>query len=182
VAGDTVWLEPGTYGSGSGETFPLALPSGVSVQGLESHAVTHIDAGGENFPVRLAADSALRGVTLRNTGTWSLWNQGSAAASASVVDCAFVGGQSVAGGTYTDFIRCRFSGQTRRVLAPYGMGQRLIDCEIVGTPNMEAVSGSYAYYDNHSGSVEILRTTIRGCRLAVYFAPGNSISLSLIHI
>lgn len=176
ASGDTVWLEPGTYGAGTGEAFPLNVPTHVRVESTDGSEVTLIDAGSASPAFYLPRGSELRGLELRLTGDWFLWIHGSQADPVSIVDCRFIGGQSVTGGQYVEFNRCEFLGQVERVLAPYGQGQRLVDCRIVGTPTSEAVGAPYAYYTAENGTVEILRTTIQGCHTAVNLDVGGSVS------
>ncbi|NEO44685.1 MAG: DUF1565 domain-containing protein [Moorea sp. SIO4A3] len=85
-SGDQIQLKPGTYNTGSGETFPLKAPSGVKIIGDESNKGKDIliegnglfntrFGGGQNVTLILAEDTELRGVTMTNrerrgTGAW----------------------------------------------------------------------------------------------------------------
>ncbi|NEP52851.1 MAG: DUF1565 domain-containing protein, partial [Moorea sp. SIO3C2] len=86
ASGDEIQLKPGTYNTGSGETFPLKAPSGVKIIGDEANKGNGIliegnglfntrFGGGQNVTLILAKDTDLRGVTMTNrerrgTGAW----------------------------------------------------------------------------------------------------------------
>ncbi|NEO71778.1 S-layer homology domain-containing protein [Moorena sp. SIO3H5] len=85
-SGDQIQLKPGTYNTGSGETFPLKAPSGVKIIGDEANKGKDIliegnglfntrFGGGQNVTLILAKDTELKGVTMTNrerrgTGAW----------------------------------------------------------------------------------------------------------------
>ncbi|MCY7275251.1 MAG: DUF1565 domain-containing protein, partial [Phormidesmis sp. CAN_BIN44] len=85
-SGTTIQLSSGTYSTASGETFPLFIPSGVTVLGNESNKGNGIQiTGGGTYAsptfanqmatFRLANNAQLRGVTvtnpeIRGTGVW----------------------------------------------------------------------------------------------------------------
>jgi parallel beta-helix repeat protein len=85
-AGDRIQLTPGTYNAASGETFPLMVPSNVTVIGNEANKGSGIlvsgsgrfisrTFAGQNVTVLLETNAQLRGVTVTNpdtrgTGIW----------------------------------------------------------------------------------------------------------------
>ncbi|MGA7934708.1 MAG: DUF1565 domain-containing protein, partial [Kovacikia sp.] len=85
-AGTTIQLAAGTYSAASGETFPLAIPSGVTVLGNEATKGNGIVVTGsgkflsktfanQNVTFQLDTDAQLRGVTvtnleIRGTAVW----------------------------------------------------------------------------------------------------------------
>jgi parallel beta-helix repeat protein len=85
-SGEAIQLSPGTYNAASGETFPLLVPSGVTVVGNESSkgsGIRIVGSGrfvspsfaGQNMTFRLDNQAQLRGVTVTNdesrgTGVW----------------------------------------------------------------------------------------------------------------
>lgn len=85
-SGTTIYLEPGTYSSLSGEVFPLTVADGVIVIGNESGKGSGIliegnglhsssSAGSQNITILMENNAQLRGVTVTNiqtrgTGVW----------------------------------------------------------------------------------------------------------------
>jgi parallel beta-helix repeat protein len=84
--GDRIQLVPGTYSTASGEVFPLAIPTGVTVIGNEATKGAGIvmngggsyaskTFAGQNITLRMETNAQLRGVTITNpmtrgTGVW----------------------------------------------------------------------------------------------------------------
>jgi parallel beta-helix repeat protein len=98
-AGDRIQLAAGTYNAASGETFPLTVPSGVTILGNESNKGNGIlingsgkyvsrSFAGQNVTLRMDTDAQLRGVTVTNpdsrgTGVWL------ESANAVITNCTF---------------------------------------------------------------------------------------------
>ncbi|NJO70608.1 MAG: DUF1565 domain-containing protein, partial [Oscillatoriales cyanobacterium RM1_1_9] len=99
-AGTTIQLEMGTYDAASGETFPLKVPSGVSLVGNETSQGRGILIEGngqfssasvatQNVTIILSGTTQLRGITITNsqirgTGVWV------ESASPTVANCTFI--------------------------------------------------------------------------------------------
>ncbi len=99
-AGATLRLAPGTYNSASGETFPIVIPTNITVIGDESQKGKGITItgsgrylsasfGGQNITFRLENTATLKGVTVTNsdsrgTGVWV------ESTNPTIVNCTFV--------------------------------------------------------------------------------------------
>jgi len=106
---DTIMLLPGTYGSASGETFPL-LPGGESFKGVGGADVTTIEgpgAGGSNTMIMNNPDPGdfIEGITFTNGGTGnggallvSIYNGLTAPDSPRISDCVFSDNTAAGGG------------------------------------------------------------------------------------
>ena len=73
-AGDTLHVLPGTYDTALGETFPLNLPAGLTVEGA-GPSVTVLDGDNTNDVVKLASNTTLRALTVRES-SHGWWNGG----------------------------------------------------------------------------------------------------------
>ena len=135
VAGgaDTIMLLPGTYGTASGETFPL-LPGGESFKGVGGADVTIIEgpgAGGSGTMIlnNPSPGDFIEGITFTNGGTGagaalfiSIYNGLTAADSPRVSDCVF-----------SDNTAGTFQGGALLVAAGTPFAQPLIeDCLFIG--------------------------------------------------
>ena len=113
TAGTVVQLAPGTYSAETGEVFPLALPSGVTLRGDESRYGEGYDiVGGGTFISPTMArqsitilpknNSEIRGVSIRNEGRrgYAVWTESTSPTiehntfSGSVHDGVFLAGAS----------------------------------------------------------------------------------------
>ncbi len=99
-AGATLRLATGTYNSASGETFPIVIPTNITIVGDESQKGKGITItgsgrylsasfGGQNITFRLENTSTLKGVTVTNpdsrgTGVWV------ESTNPTIVNCTFV--------------------------------------------------------------------------------------------
>ncbi len=99
-AGSTIRLTPGTYTSATGETFPLVIPSNITLVGDESQKGKGIQItgsgrylsasfGGQNVTFRLENTASLKGVTVTNpdsrgTGVWV------ESTNPTIVNCTFI--------------------------------------------------------------------------------------------
>ena len=135
VAGgaDTIMLLPGTYGTASGETFPL-LPGGESFKGVGGADVTIIEgpgAGGSNTMIMNSSwiDDFVEGITFTSGGTGtggalfvSIYNGLTAPDSPRISDCVFSDNTAASG-----------SGGAVRVAAGTTLAHPLIEnCLFIG--------------------------------------------------